>query len=85
MGVKFRKVDRKWHYGKILIAEACFLKYCSDHRVTLKIGQRVGGGNASVGVSIFFFSQCGIRVGDSYDEVVTARFPGHEILEMVIM
>ena len=53
--------------------------------MALKIGQGVGEGNASVGISIFFFGQPGIRVGDSYDEVVTAYFPGHQILEMVVM
>ena len=67
------------------MAEACFLKDCPDHGVALKIGQGVGEGNASVGISIFFFGQSGIRVGDSYDEVATPGFAGHEILEMVVM
>jgi len=67
------------------VAEACFLQNCPDQGVTLKIGQGVGKRNASVRITIFFFREPGIRVGDAYDEVVTARFAGHEILEMVVM
>jgi hypothetical protein len=67
------------------MADTCLLKGCLDHGLALKIGQGVGERTASVGISIFFFSQAGIRVGDAYDEVVTARFADHEILEMVVM